>query len=90
MVNDMITEVNGKDTGMNAFGSLLPADKTVPLKMRLIRMVEDTGEKKPKKPKAAPPAEEGEAASSTPAEEAAPAAPEPVAEPAPEPVPAAE
>ena len=44
MVNDMITEVNGKDTGMNAFGSLLPADKMVPLKMRLIRMVEDTGQ----------------------------------------------
>merc|ERR1719491_2513432 len=38
-VGDMITEVNGKDTHIESFGSLLPKDKTKPIKIKVTRMV---------------------------------------------------
>merc|ERR1719345_128423 len=39
LVGDMITEVNGKDTHIESFGSLLPKDKTKPIKIKVTRMV---------------------------------------------------
>ena len=36
-VGDLITEVNGKDTHHDTFGSLLPKDKTKPIKLRVVR-----------------------------------------------------
>ena len=38
-VGDKITEVNGKDCGMESFASLLPKDKAQPIKLRLARPV---------------------------------------------------
>ena len=38
-VGDKITEVNGKDCGMESFASLLPKDKTRPITLRLARPV---------------------------------------------------
>ena len=40
LVGDHINEVQGKDTGLASFGSLLPKDKELPIKMRLTRFVE--------------------------------------------------
>lgn len=37
-VGDIVVEVNGKDTGLNTFAKLIPADKEKPIKMRLIRL----------------------------------------------------
>ena len=39
-IGDIITEVNGKDTHIESFGSLLPKDKTKPIKIKVTRMVE--------------------------------------------------
>jgi hypothetical protein len=36
-VGDFVAEVNGKDTNLNTFASLIPADKARPIKMRLVR-----------------------------------------------------
>ena len=49
LVNDVVTEVNGKDTSMDSFGSLLPKDKSAPIKLRIMRFVKDDSEKKKKK-----------------------------------------
>ena len=38
-VGDMVTEVNGKDTGVNGFACLLPKDKNAPIKLRLMRLI---------------------------------------------------
>ena len=39
-IGDLITEVNGKDTHLDTFGSLLPKDKTKPIKLRVVRLFE--------------------------------------------------
>ena len=39
-VGDVVTEVNGKDTVLNTFASLIPKDTKSPLKIRLQRFVE--------------------------------------------------
>jgi len=39
-IGDLITEVNGKDTHLDSFGSLLPKDKTKPIKLRVVRLFE--------------------------------------------------
>ena len=52
LIGDVVMEVNGKDTSMDSFGSLLPKDKSTPIKLRLLRYVKDDGPKK-KKPKKA-------------------------------------
>ena len=44
-VGDYVNEVNGYDTHLSSFGSLLPKDKESPVKMRLTRMVEWTPSK---------------------------------------------
>ncbi len=56
-VGDRILEVNGKDTGLEAFAKLLPKDKSVPLKLRLVRMVEvdEAAEEVPTAPPPPPP-----------------------------------
>ena len=38
-VGDKITEVNGKDCGIDSFASLLPKDKAQPIKLRVTRAV---------------------------------------------------
>ena len=39
-IGDLITEVNGEDTHLDTFGSLLPKDKTKPIKLRVVRLFE--------------------------------------------------
>ena len=40
LVGDVVREVNGKDTGLEPFASLIPKDKTKPIKLRIVRVVE--------------------------------------------------
>ena len=37
-VGDWIAEVNGNDTSLGSFGSLLPMDKNMPIKLRVVRV----------------------------------------------------
>ena len=37
-VGDWIAEVNGNDTSLGSFGSLLPVDKNMPIKLRAVRV----------------------------------------------------
>ena len=80
LVGDMITEVNGKDTHIESFGSLLPKDKTKPIKIKVTRMVvvdeaaeeaarKERAAKKAKREAEAAAAAEEEAAEEEPAEE---------------------
>ena len=39
-VDDRIIEVNAKDTGVEPFASLLPKDETLPVRLKIVRMLE--------------------------------------------------
>ena len=62
LVGDIIVEVMGKDCNIEPFGSLLPKNKSLPVKLKAMRFVKDDGVKKPKKPKTTE--TEGEASTS--------------------------
>ena len=73
-IGDIITEVNGKDTHIESFGSLLPKDKTKPIKIKVTRMVEvdEAAEEAARKERAAKKAKrEAEAAAAAAEAEAA-------------------
>ena len=73
LVGDMITEVNGKDTHIESFGSLLPKDKTKPIKIKVTRMVvvDEAAEEAARKERAAKKAKrEAEEAAAAEAEDA--------------------
>ena len=48
LVGDIVVEVNGKDTGMASFASLLPKNPSLPLKLKVLRYVKDESAKRPK------------------------------------------
>merc|ERR1719469_1174506 len=77
-VGDMVTEVNGKDTHIESFASLLPKDKAKPIKIKVTRMVvvdeaarKERAAKKAKREAEAAAAEGEEPAEEEPAEEEA-------------------
>ena len=47
-MGDIVVEMNGKDTGMASFASLLPKNPSLPLKLKVLRYVKDESAKRPK------------------------------------------